>query len=437
MIGPVKHWGTREWQQNQDLLVPDPKHPMAFPSNCPTDLMGRIRVWLTAEDRSLVAHGFGGQQVTLPSASVGAVHTVNQFRTGHRTAHGAALLVLDHENRILLRASGLWETYGELSAVCRAAKTPSPSHLSPYATVRQSRRSGQHVRGRQIARFEKAPGYRKLRTRPRGATLRVLALTVLLLCTAGIGVLAGVLPAVALPEWFGAVRSLIGITGAVLGATAGLWLGVAIAHVIGDALRWLITSAAAGTLAPASRFFRRRDRPAGLGVAWNLGLVALIPVMVGFGPGVGIASLSHGFRDAALVGELRAEGTAVPGRLIDVQQISADDNGSTTVTDVPTLAFLARKATDPSIGGRPLPLNTGDPLSTSVPLTVVFLSSDPYTAAAEQQLAGSVWHGAPTANLISGGLLTLALPPTAWLLVLRVRRRRWLRAKGLVEDLGS
>jgi hypothetical protein len=67
----------------------------------------------------------------------------------------------------------------------------------------------------------------------------------------------------------------------------------------------------------------------------------------------------------------------------------------------------------------------------------LFLPSDPDTAAAEAQLAGSVWQGAPTANLISGGLLTLALAPTAWLLVLRVRRRRWLRAKALVEDLGS
>ena len=47
------------------------------------------------------------------------------------------------------------------------------------------------------------------------------------------------------------------------------------------------------------------------------------------------------------------------------------------------------------------------------------------------QIIGSVWHGAPTANLISGGLFTLALPPLLWLLVLRVRRRRWRRAKGI------
>jgi len=56
-------------------------------------------------------------------------------------------------------------------------------------------------------------------------------------------------------------------------------------------------------------------------------------------------------------------------------------------------------------------------------------------AAAEQQIAGSVWHGAPTANLISASLFTLALPPLVVLLVLRVRRVRERRTKELVDDL--
>ncbi len=56
-------------------------------------------------------------------------------------------------------------------------------------------------------------------------------------------------------------------------------------------------------------------------------------------------------------------------------------------------------------------------------------------AAAEQQITGSIWHGAPTANLISGGLPTLALPALAWLLVLRIRRRRWRQAREFVDDL--
>jgi hypothetical protein len=44
-----------------------------------------------------------------------------------------------------------------------------------------------------------------------------------------------------------------------------------------------------------------------------------------------------------------------------------------------------------------------------------------------QQITGSVWRGAPTVNLISGGLCTLAPPPLILFLVFlvrRVRRRR-------------
>jgi hypothetical protein len=37
--------------------------------------------------------------------------------------------------------------------------------------------------------------------------------------------------------------------------------------------------------------------------------------------------------------------------------------------------------------------------------------------------------------LISGALFTLALPPLLWFLVLRVRRRRWRRAKQFLDDL--
>ena len=68
---------------------------------------------------------------------------------------------------------------------------------------------------------------------------------------------------------------------------------------------------------------------------------------------------------------------------------------------------------------------------------MVFLPGDPQVAAAKQQVTGSVWHGALTANLITGGLFTLALPPLLWLLVLRVRRLRWRRAKAMVEDLSG
>jgi hypothetical protein len=166
-------------------------------------------------------------------------------------------------------------------------------------------------------------------------------------------------------------------------------------------------------------------------------VVAVVAALIGWGPGVGIASLAHGLRDSSLVAELRAHGASAPGLLIDVQQSSAGSDGEVTVTDVPTLSFLGWRATDPSIGGRPLPLNAADPAGTRVPETVVFLPSDPQVAAASRQIAGSVWHGAPTANLITGGLFTLALPPVLWLLVLRVRRLRWRRAREMIEDLAG
>jgi hypothetical protein len=436
MKSPLAHWGSREWRNDLDDLVPDPEHPQAFPSKYPMDLMGRIRVRLCAEDGNLVAYGFGGQRVVLPAKSVGAVNTVSSFRMG-RVTHGRALLVLDHDDRILLRADGLWETHGEVRKVCHAANVPGPKHVFSNASVK-AKGSARARRGNtsRTVYFAKARGYVKLRTSPRGTTLRVLALIVLFLAAAGLGGAIGAIPAVALPEWFGAVRTLIGIVGVAFGIAGGIWVGAAIAHLLADAVRWAATSWAAGAWAPARRFFGRRREHSGTWLAAaNVGLGFLVIALIGWGPGVGIASLTHGFRDSSLVAELRANGATIQGTLIDVPQYSTDDHGDPTVTDVPTLSFLGFEATDPSIGGRPLPLDTSDPADTDQQETVVFLTSDPEVAAAEQQISGSVWHGAPTANLISGGLFTLALPPLVWLLVLRVRRRRWRRAKEFIDDL--
>lgn len=440
MKSPVAHWGSREWQKNMDDLTPDPAHPQAFPAKYPMDLMGRIRVKLCAEDGNLVAYGFGGQRVVLPATSVGAVSTVDSFRTG-RIKHGRALLVLDRENRILLRADGLWETYGEVKKVCRAAGVPSPSHVwstTSRGSTGSSRSRGRSGSTRRPPRFAKAPGYVKLRTNPRGMSLRVLAQIVLLLAAAGLGGFIGVIPAVVLPEWFGAVRTLIGIVGVVLGVVGGIWVCAAISQVLADAVRWAVTSWAAGAAAPARRFFgRRREHSATWPTLANTGLVFLVIALVGWGPGVGIASLVHGFRDSSLVAELRANGSTTRGTLIDVPEFSIDEHGRETESDVPTLSFLHHETTDPSIGGRPLALDASDPLDTEKPETIVYLASNPDVAAAEQQITGSVWHGAPTANLISGGLFTLALPPLIWFLVLRVRRLRWRRAKQFVDDLAT
>jgi hypothetical protein len=328
----VAHWGPREWRKNQDDLVQDPERPQAFPGTYPMDLLGRIRVRLAAEERNLVAYGFRGQRVELPSKSVGAVRAVRAF-SGGSVAHGRALLVLDHDNRILLRADGLWDTNGDVKTVCLAARAPRPSSHGFDWTARE--------RKLLTPRFDKAPGYVKLHTRPRGIMLRRLATLLLFLVTMTAGFWVGLAPGVLLPEWLGAVRALIGLVGTALGIAGGIWLGAAISHVCTDAVRWAAASWMVGRPAPGSRFFGRRAKH---GERWrnalDVGLVFLCVALIGWGPAVGITSLVHGFRDASLVARLRADGAQVQGTLIDVPQYTGDSSNESLV-DVPTLSFIS------------------------------------------------------------------------------------------------
>lgn len=454
MSSPVMHWGMRAWRRNLDELVTDPDRPQAFPAENPVDMMGRIRVRLCAEDGCLVGYGFGRQRIALHASAVGAVQTVDAYRTG-RVNHGRALLVLDHERRILLRARGLWETYGEVAQVCRAAGVAAPEHVpcSAWGRSRASGRSrsgsqaqqpqtGRHARQRPLL-YAKAPGCRKLRIVPRSAALYLVALLALFVLTTSGTVCLGVLPAVLLPGWAGSVRVLLGIAGVALGLAAGTWLCAALAHLFADAVRWANASLTVGSPAPFGRFFRRRDRADGWQKLATAGMLALVPAMIAWGPGVGIASLAHGLSDSHLIAELRARGVTTPGFLIDVPQYSTDSSGETHVTDVPMLSFAAGRGngpwnvTDPPIGGRPLALNQADPADTVEPVTVVYLPGNPDTAAAERQITGSVWHGAPTGNLVVGSLFTLLLPLLIWRLRLRLRRRRWRRDGGLLDDIAD
>jgi len=447
----VVHWGVRAWHKNLDEMVFDPEYPQAFPARRPTDLMGRIRVRLRAEDHSLVAYGFGGQRFVFPVSEIGSVRTAGSYRTGRRT-RSQALLIFDKEQRILLRAPGLWETYGEVTRVCKAAGAPLPSHVTGLAftgsRTRYGNRGAGRARQRQAVRakqklplYRKAPGYRRLRVTARGTTLRVLAAIALLLAAIAAAVTVGLLPALFLPGWVGKVRVMIGIAGAGLGLAAGIWVFGAITQWVADGLRWAVASFQAAGIAPLGRFFRRRESSGYWSAVLTSGLMVLVPLLVIFGPGTAIVSGIHGVSDSRLVAGLRANGVRTRGSLIDVPEYSTDSNGNTTVTDVATLSFRAEgqnyQVTDPSIGGRPLPLNAADPAGTDVPLTVVYDSDDPGTAAAEQQMTGSVWHGAPTANVIVGILFTLLLPPVIWAAVVRLRRRKWLRNADLLDDLAT
>ena len=120
----LTHWGNRALRKNLDETVVDPEHPQAFPVQRAADLMGRLRVVLRAGDHSIVACGYGGQRIEMPSQEIGAVRTVTMYRPGNGT-RSQALLVFDKQDRILLRAGGRWDTYGEVARVCQAAGVPS------------------------------------------------------------------------------------------------------------------------------------------------------------------------------------------------------------------------------------------------------------------------------------------------------------------------
>ena len=446
VVMPLAHWGTRAVRGNLDETVFDAERPQAFPADRPADLMGRLRVRLRAEDGAIVAYGYGGQQITMPAESIGSVRTVSRYSTGSR-AKSTALLVLDPEKRILLRAAGRWDTYGEVTRVCQAAGVPSPYHeawpRSNAVTTRymsaSKRRAAQRARRRQPPPlYPKAPGYRRLRTAPFGLTARVLGVIAAFLLIVGLCGFLGALPAVFLPDWTGKVRVLIGIAGVALGLAGGVWLSAALAHVLVDGLRWMVASLEAKTPAPPGRFFQRR-KPSGKWAALaTAGLLFLVPAFIIWGPGLALVSGVNGISDSHLVADLRANGATTPGFLIDVPVYGTDSNGNTTVTDVATLSFRAEgqdwQDTDPSIGGQPLPLDPGDPGATNNPVTIVYDRGDPGTAAAQQQVTGSVWHGAPTANVVVGTIFTLLLPPLLWCLVIRIRRRKWMRAADMMDD---
>lgn len=61
--------------------------------------------------------------------------------------------------------------------------------------------------------------------------------------------------------------------------------------------------------------------------------------------------------------------------------------------------------------------------------------ANPDQAAVQGQLTGSPWHGIPTANLISGGLLTVALPFLAWWLVRLIAASRRAQSEDFLDGI--
>lgn len=407
-----------------------------YPITGATDLLGRMPVRVRAEDGHLVGYGFEKQRVSIPAGEIGAVYTHRGWgKQWGRT--GPALVVLDKEGRVRLRAPGLWSGVGRrntrssrtysytisdgLADVCASLGLDRPKYL----TFREVRR--------QKALWRKAPGYRKLRIWSRGYLFTRLALVMFGLVAGGLGIAAGVALANLLPQGFGDIRALVGI---VL-CTAAVWGALWLSFFALRALNWLAVSLNVGTLAPPGRFFgavyRPRNRKA---ETWlTMLMAAAIPILFVFGPIIGLVSLTHGFSDQALVASLRQHGASALGFVIDVPTYSTDKDGNTVVTDHPTLEFLPMgdadvvRTPDPAIAGWTWPM---DPTSL---VTIVYDPANPSTAAVAGQISGSPWHGAPTGNVISGALLTVVLVPLTWTTVRRIRNLRRESREGLFEGL--
>lgn len=388
---------------------------------------------LTAENDDLVAYGFGNQRIAIPAAEIGAIY-VHRGWGKQWGRSGPALVALDSRDQMLLRAPGTWgaaarvtmsgsaPAFGGFGELCASLGIDRPEYL----TLRELRR--------QRPDWPPAPGYRKLATRSRGYVCTRLALAVLGLLAAGLGIAVGVLLAYLLPPGFGDVRDLIGVLACVAAIFGACWLCGATLR----ALNWLAVSWHARTLAPPGRFFgaayRGRGRKAR---AWlTMTMVVAIPALIAWGPVVGLVSLAHGFSDQALVARLRQDGVRTRGFVIDVPAYSTDDDGDTVVTDHPTLLFQTTrsaavvKTPDPAIAGWTWPM---DPARI---VTIVYDPAHPATAAVAGQISRSPWHGAPAGNVVSGGVLTLALVPLTWVTVRRIRNARRESREGMFQAVG-
>jgi hypothetical protein len=386
-----------------------------------SDLHGRHPVRLVTEDWELVAYGFGGQRIAIPAEKISEV-VLNR---------GPALIVLDQDQHMLLKAAGDWDS-DALGAVLASVGLHQPTRISRFGnSARTASRWRQNGRP---PRWPRAGGYRRLRTRPRGFVPAMLATCLTGLALIGLGAFAGAQPAVALPGSVGSVRDLLGIAGGLAGAWAVGWLFIVAVRSAIATVRWSAASRAMRSPAPWSRFYPHGTRRVSRSQLLTVAMLLAVPALVGWGPVVGGVTLVHGFSDQALVTHLRAVGRPALGVVTGVPRYTTGVGGNNTeLTYRASLEFLAGAqqvlTPDPAIGGRVWPISDEF-------VTVIYDPAQPGTAAVAGQLQGSPWGGAPLGNLISGALLTLALPVLLWRLTRRLRATsRAARAK-LLEGIG-
>jgi hypothetical protein len=382
-------------------------------------------VRLAAEGTDFVAYGRGGQRIVIPACGIGAVRVSAAYRAGGRRS-GPCLAVLDRAGLLLLRAGGVWDervvrgrkaadrgqvTDTGLSAVCESLDIAYPEYLLGAAARRER------------ARWRKAPGYRRLRTRSLGLRMALLGLRLaLLVCLllalvlCGLCIALSLRVAAALPRGFGDVTSLIALVLVVASVWATAWF-------IGLARRlrnWAGESLTRRAFAPRDQFLSRGPAQCEMARGWLTVLMLLASgSLIVWGPVIGLISLAHGLSDQALVTVLRQHGVTAAGTITSDTEYSTDPDGNLAISTTIRLAFRSADGTsvstpDPRINGWTWPVN-------QPAVEVVYDPARPSTAAVAGQLSGSVWRGAPTGNLICGALLTAALVPLISATIRRIR----------------
>jgi hypothetical protein len=399
--------------------VIDPSVPTAFPIEGKANLMGDVPVRLCAEGQTLVAYGFGGQRIAIPASKIGTIQSY-LVRNQEGKLTGSSLAILTTGGNPLLWVRGGWQP--GLAEVRKALGVPVVTYPTRGDFPRYATRSSL------------PPETPVLRVRPRFWLASGFLSLIVALTMAALGAVAGALLSLLLPGGIGGVRDLIGIALAAAGVLGAIWLFFAAKSLLTDGLRWLVASLRAGGLAPWDRFMRLETPDRVLGVLVTVAIGLAIPFLLLWGPIIAIDSIEHGISDAALVGQLRQHGSAADGYVVNEPYYTTDSNGEQVEHDQAALVFSPQgkgqvEAIDPAIGGWTWPIRP------DVAVTVVYDPADPTTAAVQGQITGSVWHGAPTGNIVAGGLALLAEVPLVWVFVVRVTAARRKAKKDFVEWL--
>jgi hypothetical protein len=383
--------------------------PAAYPIDGNTGLMGDMPVRISAEGQALVAYGFGRQRIAIPAGEADHIRVcVRKDNDGGYA--GSSLMVVGKAGQVLLLARGPWGP--GLDAVT------GPLHLRVRAFTGSSAaayRQGLAVPGRPRA---------VLRVRPRGWLAAGIATVIAGFAMAGSAAAGGAALALLLPPAIGGIRNLAGIALGIAGFLAGLRLFLIARAILLDSIRWLVTSARAGVPAPGRRIFGGLGEPGKwLGVMVTVVIGAAIPLLFLWSLVIEADTIQHGTSDQAVVSELRQHGATALGYVVNVPYYTADSNGDRVEHDQATLEFhdangSAVQVPDPAIGGWTWPMNP-DAVE-----DIVFDPADPQTAAVRGQVTGSPWHGAPTGNVIAGGLVIVAEPFLIWVLVRRLTAAR-------------